>query len=153
MELPAGEGNWAWGRIFEERFVRGTTSAVLIDPYLDKKHQRRNLGEVIQWLKKTGPLARIHVITGQREDAEVAEGDQQLRELAAQLDVLGVNLTWERDASQHDRFLVLNNGVMFEMGKGLDIYAMTRNLSETNPTLRKIKSFTTIRVLGSKAPK
>lgn len=153
MALPAGEGNWGWGRIFEERFVRGATAALLIDPYLDKKHQRRNLGEVIQWLKKNGPLARIHVITGQREDAEVAEGDQQLRELAAQLDVLGVNLTWERDPSHHDRFLVLSNGVMFEMGKGLDIYAMTRNLSESNPTLRRIKSNTTITVLGSKEPK
>ena len=153
LALPAGEGNWGWGRIFEERFVRGATSALLIDPYLDKKHQRRNLGEVIQWLKKNGPLARIHVITGQREDAEVAEGDQQLRELAAQLEVFGVNLTWERDPLHHDRFLVLSNGVMFEMGKGLDIYAMTRNLSETNPTLRRIKSYTTITVLGSKAPK
>jgi hypothetical protein len=153
MTLPAGEGNWGWGRIFEERFVRGATAALLIDPYLDKKHQRRNLGEVIQWLKKNGPLARIHVVTGQRDDVEVAEGDQQLRELAAQLDVLGVNLTWERDPTQHDRFLVLSNGVMFEMGKGLDIYAMTRNLSETNPSLRKIKSHTTITVLGSKEPK
>lgn len=153
MTLPAGEGNWGWGRIFEERFVRGATAALLVDPYLDKKHQRRNLGEVIQWLKKNGPLARIHVVTGQRDDVEVAEGDQQLRELAAQLEVLGVNLTWERDPTQHDRFLVLSNGVMFEMGKGLDIYAMTRNLSETNPSLRKIKSHTTITVLGSKEPK
>lgn len=153
IDLHPGEGNWGWGRIFEERFVRGSTSALLIDPYLDKKHQRRNLGEVIQWLKKNGSLTRIHVITGQREDGEVAEGDQQLRELAAQLNVLGINLTWERDPTQHDRFLVLSNGVMFEMGKGLDIYAMTRNLSETNPSLRKIKSYTTISVLGSKAPK
>jgi Phospholipase D-like domain at C-terminus of MIT len=92
-------------------------------------------------------------VGGQREDAEVAEGDQQLRELAAQLEVLGVNLTWERDPSHHDRFLVLSNGVMFEMGKGLDIYAMIRNLSETNPTLRRIKSYTTVTVLGSKEPK
>lgn len=151
--LPPGEGNWGWGRIFEERFVRGADSALLIDPYLDKKHQRRNLGEVIQWLRKCGPLQRLHVVTGLREDDEVAEGDQQLRELAVQFDALGVDLTWERDATQHDRFLVLSNGCMFEMGKGLDIYGPTRNLSETNPSLRKIKSHTVINVLGSKVPK
>jgi len=63
-----------------------------------------------------------------------------------------VNLTWERDSSQHDRFLLLSNGVVFDLGKGLDIYAMTRNLSETNQYLRKIKSFTTIKVFGPGQP-
>lgn len=151
IELPPGESNWAWGRIFDERVVRGATSALLIDPYLDKKHQRRNLGEVIQLLKRLGPLQAIHVVTGKRDEIEIAEGDQQLRELSSQLEVLGVNLTWDRDASQHDRFLLLSNGVVFDLGKGLDIYAMTRNLSESNQSLRKIKSFTTIKVFGPPA--
>lgn len=147
-DLQPGESNWAWGRIFEQPLLAGATSALLIDPYLDKRHQRRNLGEVIQWLRRCGPLSRIEVVTGKRDADEVAEGDQQLRELAAQLEAMGVDLSWERDAQQHDRRLLLSNGVVFELGMGLDIYAMTRNLSESNASLRKIRKATTVKVLG-----
>jgi len=151
FDLQPGDSNWAWGRIFEAPLLVGATSALLIDPYLDKRHQRRNLGEVIQWLRRCGPLSRIEVVTGKRDADEVAEGDQQLRELAAQLEAMGVDLSWERDAHQHDRRLLLSNGVVFELGMGLDIYAMTRNLSESNPSLRKIRKATTVRVLGPRS--
>lgn len=147
FDLRPGEPNCAWGRLFEANWVQGANSALLIDPYLDKRHQRRNLGEVAQLLHRLGPVTRLSVITGQRADMEVAEGDSQLRELASQLEALGIDLSWERDPAQHDRRLLLSNGVVFELGMGLDIYAPTRNLSESNPSLRKIRKATTIKVL------
>lgn len=148
FDLKPGEPNYAWGRLFEEALVQGAHSALLIDPYLDKRHQRRNLGEVVQLLRRLGSVTRFHVVTGKREELDDAEGDAQLRELAVQLEAVGVDLSWERDASQHDRRLLLSNGSVFELGMGLDIYAQTRNLSETNPSLRKIRKATTIRALG-----
>lgn len=148
FDLRPGEPNYAWGRLFEEVWIQGAHSALLIDPYLDKRHQRRNLGEVAQLLHRLGPVTRLSVVTGKRDEMEVAEGDAQLRELAAQLEAVGIDLSWERDAAQHDRRLMLSNGVVFELGMGLDIYAPTRNLSETNPSLRKIRKATTIRVLA-----
>lgn len=148
FDLRPGEPNCAWGRLFEEAWIQGAHSALLIDPYLDKRHQRRNLGEVAQLLHRLGPVTRLSVVTGKRDEMEVAEGDAQLRELAAQLESIGIDLSWERDPSQHDRRLLLSNGVVFELGMGLDIYAPTRNLSESNPSLRKIRKATTIRVLA-----
>lgn len=148
FDLRPGEPNCGWGRLFEANWIQGANSALLIDPYLDKRHQRRNLGEVAQLLHRLGPISRLRVITGKRDEMEVAEGDAQLRELASQLEALGIDLSWERDPAQHDRRLLLSNGVVFQLGMGLDIYAQTRNLSETNPSLRKIRKATTINVFA-----
>jgi signal recognition particle receptor subunit beta len=147
INLRAGDLNWAWGRLFAANLVQGANSALLIDPYLDRRHQRRNLGEVAQLLHRLGPVTRLSVITGKRDEMEAAEGDSQLRELATQLASIGIDLSWARDSTQHDRRLLLSNGVVFELGMGLDIYAPTRNLTETNPSLRKIRKATTINVL------
>lgn len=147
ISLQPNDVNWGWGRIFEKPLIQGGTTAMLIDPYLDKRHQRRNLGEVIEHLRSHGALNRIEVVTGKRGYPEDAEGDQQLRELAAQLQQVGVELNWTRDGQQHDRRLLLSNGVVFELGMGLDIYGQTRNLSESNPSLRKIRKATKISVL------
>ena len=146
ISLQPNDVNWGWGRIFEKPLIQGVTSAMLIDPYLDKRHQRRNLGEVIELLRSSGSLRRIDVVTGKRGDLDDAEGDQQLRELAAQLQQVGVELNWTRDGQQHDRRLLLSNGVVFELGMGLDIYGQTRNLSESNPSLRRIRKATRISV-------
>jgi hypothetical protein len=148
FDLRPGEPNCGWGRLFEANWIKGASSALLIDPYLDKRHQRRNLGEIAQLLHRLGPISRLRVITGKRDEMEVADGDAQLRELASQLEALGIDLSWERDPAQHDRRLLLSNGVVFELGMGLDIYAQTRNLSETNPSLRKIRKATTINVFA-----
>ncbi len=120
----------------------------MIDPYLDLPHQRRNLQEVVQWLCDAGPVKSIRVVTGHRDDLETSEGDQQLRLIAEQLTGHGVNLSWERDRHEHDRFLLLDNGIVFKLGKGLDIYRATQGLGVNNPIYRRIKSRTTIDVMG-----
>ena len=147
FDLRPGQPNCGWGRLFEAAWIQGAHSALLIDPYLDQRHQRRNLGEVAQLLNRLGPVTRLSVLTGQRDEMEVAEGDSQLRDLAAQLKIVGIDLSWERDPAQHDRRLLLSNGSVFELGMGLDIYALPRNLAETNPSLRTIRRATTITVL------
>lgn len=148
FRLQPEETNWGWGRIFGAKHVRGATHALLIDPYLDLPHQRRNLQEVVQWLCDTGPVKTVRIITGHRDDTEAAEGDQQLRLIAAQLAGQGVDLNWERDRNEHDRFLMLNTGVVFKLGKGLDIYRATQGLGINNSIYRRVKSRTTIDVMG-----
>lgn len=148
FRLQPEESNWGWGKIFSAKYLRGATHARLIDPYLDLQHQRRNLQEVVQWLCDTGPVKTIRIVTGNRDDLETAEGDQQLRVMAEQLAGQGVDMNWERDRNEHDRFLMLDNGIVFKLGKGLDIYRATRGLGVNNPIYRRIKSRTTIDVMG-----
>jgi hypothetical protein len=148
FRLQPEESNWGWGKIFGAKHVRGATHALLIDPYLDLAHQRRNLQEVVQLLCDTGPIKTIRIITGHRDEMEAAEGDQQLRVIAEQLSGQGVDLNWERDRNEHDRFLMLDNGIVFKLGKGLDIYRATQGLGVNNPIYRRIKSRTTIDVMG-----
>ena len=148
FRLQPEESNWGWGKIFGAKYLRGATHALLIDPYLDLPHQRRNLQEVVQWLCDTGPVKTIRIITGHRDDLETAEGDQQLRLIAEQLAGQGVDLNWERDRNEHDRFLMLDTGIVFKLGKGLDIYRATQGLGVNNPIYRRIKSRTTIDVMG-----
>ena len=148
FRLQPEESNWGWTKIFSAKHLRGATHALLIDPYLDLPHQRRNLQEVVEWLRDTGPVKTIRIITGHRDDLETAEGDQQLRLIADQLAGRGVDLNWERDRNEHDRFLMLDNGIVFKLGKGLDIYRATQGLGVNNPIYRRIKSRTTIDVMG-----
>ncbi|WP_213957579.1 dynamin family protein [Variovorax sp. dw_954] len=148
FRLQPEESNWGWGKIFDAKHLGGATHALLIDPYIDLPHQRRNLQEVVQWLCDTGPVKTIRVITGHRDELETAEGDQQLRLIAEQLSGRGVDLNWERDRNEHDRFLMLDNGIVFRLGKGLDIYRATQGLAVNNPIYRRIKSRTTIDVMG-----
>ena len=148
FRLQPEDSGWGWSKIFSANYLRGATQALLIDPYLDLPHQRRNLQEVVHWLCDTGPVKTIRIITGHRDDLETAEGDQQLRLIAEQLAGQGVDLNWERDRNEHDRFLMLDNGIVFKLGKGLDIYRATQGLGVNNAIYRRIKSRTTIDVMG-----
>jgi hypothetical protein len=38
----------------------------------------------------------------------------------------------------HDRFAIFDNGIVFKLGRGLDIYKPVTGLASTNPEIRKV---------------
>jgi hypothetical protein len=38
----------------------------------------------------------------------------------------------------HDRFAIFDTGIVFKLGRGLDIYKPVTGLASTNPEIRKV---------------
>lgn len=138
FSLKRGAGKWAYSRIFSERYLKGAQHVLLVDPHLSRPHQMRNLSEFIECVRKHSDLKSLRLVTGHLPDGEAAEKDAQLRDVASQLEAVGVNFTWDRERSIHDRFVVLDTGVLFKLGRGLDIYKSANGLALSTPELRTV---------------
>jgi hypothetical protein len=55
-------------------------------------------------------------------------------------DKAGVRVTYTLDDHIHDRFVVLDNGYVFKLGRGLDIYKPVAGLGGRDPALRQTRA-------------
>ncbi len=51
----------------------------------------------------------------------------------------GVALTVRRETGLHDRFFMLDHGVLFKLGRGLDIFKPAFGLAEHRPANRRVR--------------
>lgn len=51
----------------------------------------------------------------------------------------GVSLSVTRTEGLHDRYLILDNGVVFKLGRGLDIYKPATGLAAHRPANRRVR--------------
>ena len=140
LRLRDGKTNWAISRVFDAALLAGAQRVVLIDPYLANPHQTRNLREFLLHVAETARPREIRVLTG------FATPDKQERfeiflENAAQ-DLFqnhGVQLSWVREVGLHDRFLLLDTGILFKLGRGLDMYKPATGLAEHRASSRRVR--------------
>jgi ATP-dependent Lon protease len=107
-------------------YLRGASEIHLVDPYLRKFYQIRNLYEFCQLIyrqKTVGEEVRIRVFTTAPE-SEHAEAEKLLSKLEGSLYGSGIDLSFEiaPEASQHDRYLETDTGYKVILGRGLDIF-------------------------------
>ena len=138
--LRRGDTGWTFEKLIDSRLVEGSTSMLITDPYLLRHWQIRNLTELIDSVLKSANLRRIFISTGLNDDPKSPGNDDAFNELAKQLHKnAGVHLDWKRDASLHDRYVVLNNGNLIKLGRGLDIFEPASGLAVTDQSLRQVK--------------
>ncbi len=139
--LRNGDKNWPFSRIFEAEFLRGATEIWLFDPYLAQPHQRRNLREFLDAISMVARPKNINIVT--REVLDLAPpGDKPFYD---QLDKIlfertGVKLSYSLDEHIHDRFVVLDNGYVFKLGRGLDLYKPVAGLAGRDSALRHTRA-------------
>lgn len=51
----------------------------------------------------------------------------------------GTSLTIRIDATIHDRYVVCNHGLLFKLGRGLDIYKPAMGLASHRPASRRVR--------------
>lgn len=51
----------------------------------------------------------------------------------------GVSLSLTRTEALHDRYLILGHGVVFKLGRGLDIYKPATGLAAHRPANRRVR--------------
>lgn len=133
---------WPWSRIVAAEYLRGATEAWLVDPYLVKHFQRRNLGEfVMAVLDRGAKLKTLNIITREVSDTS-PDADKQYYEALDRdaFEKAGMRVVHTIDGEIHDRSFTLDNGFVFKLGRGLDIYKPAAGLAAGDPGLRQVRA-------------
>lgn len=140
LRLHDGIAGWPFERIFETRALKGAVRLLLIDPYLSAHHQIRNLNEFLLHVAEVARPKEIEIVTGFAPAEQAAHQERALDNTAKDLfQNFGVLLTLRRDTVPHDRCLVLDHGVLFKLGRGLDIYKPAMGLAAHRSANRKVR--------------
>lgn len=148
FHLRDGATGWPLQRILDERFLVSAQSITLIDPHLSAPHQLRNLKELLLHVaeKLPGTLKRVRVETG---FPQAGNQERVLQEAAKDLlQNYAVALEVHHATGLHDRFLTLDNGLLFKLGRGLDIYKPAIGLAAHRSASRRVRE-TEIDVLAT----
>jgi signal recognition particle receptor subunit beta len=140
IRLNNGEKAWPYDRVFPARYLKGAVRIRLIDGYLADPHQLRNLGEFLLHLAESARPKEVEVLTKFADVDAAARQDRVVGNLAEELfRDYGVALNLRRDSDVHDRFLVMDHGVLFKLGRGLDFYKPAIGLARHRPDLREVR--------------
>ncbi|MFM0324907.1 MIT C-terminal domain-containing protein [Caballeronia glebae] len=140
LRLKDNATGWSYSKIFDAAALRGAVRMTLIDPYLGSHHQIRNLNEFLLHVAETGRPKSVEIVT-RFEQTDSAEHQERAIDNSAKdlFRNFGVSLTLRREANLHDRYLVLDNGVLFKLGRGLDIYKPAVGLAAHRPATRRVR--------------
>lgn len=140
IRLHDGETGWPYSKLFDARLLKGAVQMTLIDPYLASHHQIRNLNEFLLHIAEMARPKSIDIVTRFEPLDMVGHQGRAIDNTAKDLfQNFGVALTLRREASLHDRYLVLDHGVLFKLGRGLDIYKPATGLAAHRPASRRVR--------------
>jgi hypothetical protein len=138
--LSDGATGWPYARMFEPKYLHGALSIAIIAPYLTAHHQIRNLNEFLLMITECTKPKEIIVVTGYAPADVVGHQDRALDNTAKDLFLnFGITLTVRREVNMHDRFVVFNHGVLFKLGRGLDIYKPSTGLAAHRAGSRRVR--------------
>lgn len=141
MQLQDNETGWAYDRLFPPQFLRGALHLSLVDPYLAGAHQLRNLKEFLLHIAETIKPKTIEVITHAAPQERAEQWGKAWSDLEKALfSDFGIALVIRHEASLHDRFLRLDHGVLFKLGRGLDVYKPATALAVYRPAYRRVRA-------------
>ena len=140
IRLTDGETGWPYEKIFQEKWIKGALRLRLIDPFLAQPHQIRNLKEFLLYISEVCRPKQIEVITGFNTADLTFNQDSVIHGYAKDLfQSYGVSLSVTRMEGLHDRYLILGHGVVFKLGRGLDIYKPATGLAAHRPANRRVR--------------
>ena len=133
-------------------YLEGVRKVEIIDPYIRKFYQCRNLMELLEVILShfdySAPEVSVHLTTVRDDDYADSKQDDYLRQIADAMNPLGLSFTYDYDESRtiHDRKMLINDTWEILLGRGLDIWqyfdAGNAFAVETNvPEVRKVKEF------------
>jgi hypothetical protein len=141
LQLREGSTGWSYEKLFAPRLLQGALQLSLIDPHLSGVHQLRNLQEFLMHVAEAAKPKAIEIITSHLDQEAVAQQNRVLDVVTKDLfQQFGVVLTLRREAGLHDRYLRLNHGVLFKLGRGLDVYKPAIGLALHRPAIRRVRA-------------
>lgn len=140
IRLIDGSTGWPYTKVFDARLLKGAVRMTLIDPYLASHHQIRNLNEFLLHVAEVASPKAIEIVTRFEPMDTVGHQERAIDNTASDLfRNFGVALSLRREVNLHDRYLVLDSGVLFKLGRGLDIYKPATGLAAHRPGSRRVR--------------
>ncbi len=150
-EYRENQRGMSYERLFGP-YLDGVQKVEVIDPYIHKFYQCRNLMEVLEVILShfdySVPEVSVHLTTVRDDEFFDSKQDEYLQQIAEAMSPLGLSFTYDYDESRtiHDRKMVINDTWEILLGRGLDIWqyfdAGNAFAVETNvPEVRKVKEF------------
>jgi hypothetical protein len=140
LMLQDGRKNWPMEKIFRSEFLQGANEIWLLDPFLSQRHQRRNVQDFVNVVAPAARAKTIHIVT-KPSDGGLAATDAFFSDLDRQAyEATGTRITVTFEPDMHDRFVIGDNGIVFKLGRGLDIYKPSVGLASRNAALRSVRS-------------
>lgn len=105
-------------------YLKGASRIQITDGYISRFHQARNLMELLELvcrLKEEYDEVDVVLIT-KSDSLKPEEQEDFLQQIQSNVEPAGVHLTWQYDASTHDRSIVTDRGWKIVLGRGLDIF-------------------------------
>jgi ATP-dependent Lon protease len=121
IEINHGDTGYSYLNLFGP-YVEGANSVTLIDPYIRKEYQIKNLLAFIEVLASTGSIEALHLITSAEDAYEERAIREKLREIKAQIKKYNIEFTYKFDKDIHDREVIIDDDWHIYPLRGLDIY-------------------------------
>jgi predicted GTPase len=138
--LRDGDTGWPFEKIFTAEHLEGCSRVVLIDPYLSQHHQVRNLKEFLLTVAEAAKPKEILVLTSGVWSEMNGLNIKSLEQVGSDLFLsYGTSLNIEIDPTIHDRYVIFDHGVLFKLGRGLDIYKPANGLASHRPGNRRVR--------------
>lgn len=120
-----GQRGFSFDRFFGP-YLRGATRVIVIDPFIRKPYQARNLMELIETIAEVTDDAtevKVHLVTRTDEDHEHAKKQlANLELIRTNAAVAGIDFDYEFNGTIHDRSISADTGWFIALGRGLDVF-------------------------------
>lgn len=151
VEYRENQRGVSYERLFGP-YLEGVEKVEIVDPYIRKFYQCRNLMEVLEVILShfdySIPEVAVHLTTVRDDEYADAKQEGYLQQIVEVMDPMGLAFTYDYDEVRtiRDRKMVINDTLEILLGRGLDIwqyfdvgsaFAVEANV----PEVRKVKEF------------
>lgn len=139
--LKDGETGWPLSRIFSPDFFAGTERLRIVDKYLCKYHQLRNLSDFLLLLVENAKPRTVEIYTGHPSAEFIDSTKKFFDELSKQFfGTYGISIDVWFKTDLHDRYIFLDKGYVAKLGRGLDIYKPSSGLAVHRQESRRVRA-------------
>lgn len=141
IHIKDGEKGYSYQNLFLP-YLKGASYIKIVDPYIRYEYQIKNFVAFCEMLIPSEGLIEIHLITGSNNAADEFEQSLKFEEIQKNLVQYRIKLTYEFNATIHDRVIEANNGWRIKPGRGLDIFQKPESwygFEELDQTKRKCR--------------
>jgi signal recognition particle receptor subunit beta len=141
FNLKDGESGWPFSKILDSKFFLGSEKIRIVEPYLFKHHQLRNLKELLLQIVETSKPKLVEVFTFHPPLERLENNKQMFDELSKEVfKQHGITFDVSFHESLHDRFIFSDAGYIAKLGRGLDIYKPSAGLASHRQESRKVRA-------------
>lgn len=132
---------WPMSKIFDPAYFAGASRVRLTDPYLHSRHQQRNLKEFLVHVFEHSKPKSLEIICSPPSIETKENSDRFFTDIAKDaFDRYGVMVEVIHSTSIHDRSVIIDNGFLVKLGRGLDFYKPATGLAAHRQENRRVRS-------------